>query len=119
MVKLISAEESGPPMFFTGASSHPRTDASGRFTIDGVTSGTYTLLAIAPVVTATAGGDRRSMSFGVRNGLSGASIAPGVMTETSNGVTVEYRDDKATRVPLTVAGGDVAGLEVVVRTAVR
>jgi hypothetical protein len=41
------------------------------------------------------------------------------MTETSNGTTIQYRDDTATRVPVTVNQANVSGLEVVVRPPAR
>jgi hypothetical protein len=38
-----------------------------------------------------------------------------VTTETRDGTTVQFRDDAGTRVPLTIAGDHVAGLQVVLR----
>jgi hypothetical protein len=37
------------------------------------------------------------------------------MTETRNGTTVQYRDDTATRMPITVGYANLSGLEVMVR----
>ena len=104
-----------------------RTDASGRFTIDSVTSGTYTLLAVAPAVLSRAvpppsepvqsGG---TFSFGVSGGSVSGTVGGGITTETGpDGTTVHYTDDMATRVPVTVDDANVSGLEVVVRPPAR
>lgn len=42
-------------------------------------------------------------------------LADMVTTETRDGTTVQFRDDAGTRVPLTIAGDHVAGLQVVLR----
>ena len=97
-----------------------RTDASGRFTISDITNGSYTLLAIAPVVIS---GAQKGWSSGVAAGSGGmsfssgigGSVGAGVLTESNGGTTVEYRDDRATRVPVTIQDANVSGLEVVVR----
>jgi protocatechuate 3,4-dioxygenase beta subunit len=97
-----------------------RTDASGRFTISDMTNGSYTLLAIAPVAISgaqkrwSAGGGAGSGGMTVSSGV-GGSMGGGVLTESNGGTTVEYRDDRATRVPVTIQDANVGGLEVVVR----
>lgn len=115
MMRLVD-ETSSMPMFMRRVES--RTDASGRFVIGNVTSGTYTLLAAAPVVIMR---DTRSVSgsggltVGLSGGIVGGSVGNGVMTETRDGTTVQYRDDTATRMPITVGYANVSGLEVIVR----
>lgn len=104
-----------------------RTDASGRFTLDGVTSGTYTLVAVAPVVLSRAApppsGPAQSggtFSFGVSGGIVSGTVGGGLTTETRpDGTTVHYADDTATRVVVTVNDANVSGLEVVVRSPAR
>jgi hypothetical protein len=127
LVKLIADESTARPRFMMGPWGQTRTDASGKFSIDNVTNGTYTLLAIAPVVISGpadgraggANGGGSFTSFGWSGGVVGGSIGAGVMTETSNGITTQYRDDTATRVPITVSETNVGGLEVLVRPAAR
>jgi hypothetical protein len=108
-------------------------DSTGTFTIGGVVNGSYTLLAIAPVLLSTrdagrgsAAGTGSSMSFSsgtatgsvVSGGISGF-VGGGVTTETINGVTSQYRDDAGTRVPVTVNDASLTGVEVVVRRSPR
>lgn len=115
---LVKLEDSEPDeqLMFAGFGRQARTDASGRFVIHNVTNGAYTLLAIAPLVISRqeprAGGVSGSMTSGMVIGP--ARRGGAVMTETRDGTTVEYRDDRATRVPITVSDGNVADLEVVV-----
>jgi hypothetical protein len=130
MVRLIVDEPTGQPTFMMGrwSQSQSRTDTSGKFTINNVTNGTYTLLAAAPVVisgpadgrgagVAASGGS--VMSFGVSGGFVSETIGGGIITETSNGTTIQYRDDTATRVPIIVNQANVNGLEVIVRPPSR
>jgi hypothetical protein len=49
----------------------------------------------------------------------GGTIGGGVITETSSGTTIQYRDDTATRVSITITQASVTGLEVVVRSPPR
>lgn len=129
MVRLLVDEPTGP-MFMIGRGGDTRTDASGEFRINNVTNGTYTLLAVAPRVLATPtdrrggangeiGGSGSFTSLGISAGLVGGTIGGGVTTEMGNGTTVQYRDDTATRVPITVDQAHVSGLEVVVRRPPR
>jgi len=119
IVRLVGDEPNRPPAFMGGPGRQARSNSSGRFSIDGATNGTYTLLAIAPVVVAGSGGT--FTSFGGANGGSVSGwMGGGVATETSsNGTTVEYRDDRATRVPITINQANVSGLEVIVRRPPR
>jgi hypothetical protein len=128
MVNLVR-ESTGPPVgIMRGWVMNAHTDEGGRFTIAKVTSGGYTLVAVAPEVIsgpadASRGGGVAAggysswvgMSAGGANGTAGG----GVTTHTSNGVAVQYRDDAATRVPITVDQANVSGVEVVVRTPAR
>jgi hypothetical protein len=122
IVRLMSDEPARGSMFVGPRWSHSRTDKSGRFTINGVTNGSYTLLAIAPVVTSrgprsSAGvtGGSNGGSFTFSGGVAGGSVGGGVTTESTNGTTTEYRDDNGTRMPITINQANVTGLEVVVR----
>ena len=105
--------------------AHPsHTDRSGRFTLHNVTSGSYTLVTIAPRVTsvvpgagANTGGSGGMMSFS--SSLGGSSTGAGVTTETRDGITTEYRDDTGTRVPVTIDQAHVERLEITVRRPPR
>jgi hypothetical protein len=129
LVRLIVERTAGePPLLMMGRGLQTaRTDASGRFAINGVVSGPYTLLAIAPVVLSTrdgrpgaSGGASMSVSSGtVTAGVASGLVGGGVTTETVNGVTTQFRDDAATRVPVKVNDANVAGLAVTVRAAER
>jgi protocatechuate 3,4-dioxygenase beta subunit len=120
LVKLIVDEPGGAAMFQMRR-FNSRTDASGRFTIGNVTNGTYTLLAVAPVVIArTPGGVGGGRGLAVAmGGMVSGSVGDGVMTETRDGTTVQYRDDTATRMSITVGHANVGGLEVIVRPSSR
>jgi hypothetical protein len=125
MVKLVVEEPGAPVPFMMGPWRQSRSDASGRFTIANVTSGTYTLLAIAPVVISRAADARGGANggsftaFGFGSGGVGGTIGPGVVTETRDGTTIQYRDDAAARLPITISTANVSGLEVIVRPATR
>jgi hypothetical protein len=128
VVRLVVDEPGGPMPFLRGPLTQSRSDATGKFTIGNVTSGTYTLVAIAPVVIsrptdrgpASGGNNGGSFTtFGFGSGGVGGMIGGGVTTETRNGTTIQYRDDMATRVPITVTAANVSGLEVIVRAAAR
>jgi protocatechuate 3,4-dioxygenase beta subunit len=127
MIRLQVEERGARPFQMMGRWNQSRTDASGRFTIDGVTSDSYTLLAVAPVVVSRAapppsrpvqsGG---TFSFGVSGGFVSGTVGGGLTTETGpDGTTVHYADDTATRLPVTVSDANVSGLEVVVRPPAR
>ena len=92
-------------------------------------NGSYTLLAIAPVLLSTrdagrgtaGGGMSTSFTSGTVTGgvVSGFVGGGGVTTETVNGVTTQYSDDAGTRVAVTVNDASVAGVEVVMRAPAR
>ena len=130
LVRLLLETAPGePPMRFMGRMQSARTDKAGHFTIGGVVNGSYTLLAIAPVVLSTrdagggaAAGAGTSMSFtsgSVTGGGVGGVIGGGVTTETVNGMTTQYRDDAGTRATVTVNDASVAGVALVVRAPAR
>jgi hypothetical protein len=100
LVRLAIERAPGdPPMPFSGGIRPARSDKAGRFTIGGVVTGSYTLLAIAPVLLSTrdaalddVGGIGASASFTsgtVTVGLVGGFVGGGVTTETLNGVTIQ------------------------------
>lgn len=124
MVRLMPDRPAARPMFMMAPWSQSRTDTSGTFTINNVTNGTYTLLAVAPVVIAgpanaprgrTSARGGGAISFGSGGGSTGGANGGGVTTEMTNGTTIEYRDDTGTRVPVTVDHANVISLEVIVR----
>ena len=91
-------------------------------------NGSYTLLAIAPVLLSTgaasggAAGTGMSMSFTsgtVTGGMASGFVGGGVTTETVNGITTQYRDDAGTRLTVTVNDASLEGVAVVVRTSAR
>jgi hypothetical protein len=131
MITLTVDEPRATLPFMMGGWHQAHADMSGRFTINNVTSGTYTLVAAAPDVIygfsgppiarggRSAGGGAAFTSFGVSGTVSGGSVGGGVTTETTNGTTVQYRDDVSTRMPITVNQESVSGVELVVRTPPR
>ena len=126
MVRM-SDERTADPAFAMALLNQTRTDASGRFSIFNVPNGTYTLVAIAPLVLAgppiavggMGGGAGGATAFGISGGFVGGTIGGGVMTETNGATTFQYTDDTATRLPITINQASVTGLEVVVRSRAR
>ena len=125
VVRLDTGEVDERVMFMMSHQQQARTDAAGRFAVPNVTSGTYTLVVIpgrvisSPLIAQGGGSSGRSMSFGSSLGV-GGTVSGSVMTETSgDGTTVEYRDDAATRVPITISDGHVTGIEIVVHRRPR
>jgi hypothetical protein len=120
MVRLMPQNASGPPQPMMGPFNQGRTDAKGEFSFDAVTNGAYTLIAVPPLVTASAP-QRTSGATGGSSWLSsggstvGGIIGSGVTTESSNGTTVQYRDDAGSQIAVTVYEGSVTGLQLVVR----
>jgi hypothetical protein len=130
LVRLVIERAPGePPRPFAGGMRPARSDNAGRFTIGGVVNGSYTLLAIAPVLLSTrdgapggAGGAGVSTSFmsgTVTGSVVSGFVGGGVTTETINGMTTQYRDDAGTRVAVTVNDASVACVEVAVRRPLR
>lgn len=125
LVKLDLERTPGEPLMpLMGRSRSVRSDKAGTFTINGVVSGSYTLVAIAPVLLSTgdaghnglggAGISREFMS-GTVSGVVSGFVGGGVTTETINGVTTQYRDDAGTSVAVTVDAASVQGLAITVR----
>jgi Carboxypeptidase regulatory-like domain len=123
---LLERTPAEPPMPFMGRMQSARSDKAGTFTISGVVNGSYTLLAIAPVLLSTrdagrgrAAGAGMSTSGTVTGGVNSGFVGGGVTTETVNGVTTQYRDDAGTRVAVTVNDASLVGVGVVVRASAR
>ena len=122
LIRLMRDDSTGSP--FMRGQMPSRTDASGRFVINSVTDGAYTLVAIAPVVTSRsairgAQGGSNGGSFTWGGGITGGRIGGGVTTETRDGVTTEYRDDAGTRVPITVNQAHIERIELTVQRSAR
>jgi hypothetical protein len=68
---------------------------------------------------AAPGGQSAGVSGGFVGGVTSGSAGRGsfTMTESRNGVTVQYSDAGSARVPVTVNGADVQGLQMVVSSA--
>jgi protocatechuate 3,4-dioxygenase beta subunit len=120
MVRLTGDDPNGASRYMIGRLHASRTDASGRFSIGNVTSGTYTLLIAAPVVIAGppdrgAGFSGAGGSMGIVSGSTRGPSGTRVTTEIHGDVTIQYRDDTATRVEITVGNADITRLEVIVR----
>jgi hypothetical protein len=122
MVRLMTDR---PVMARMGRWDQSRTDTSGTFTINNVTNGEYTLLAAAPVTISGPAHGRPGAVAVTRGGFTSSleliaeANAGGVITETRNGITIQYRDDTATRLPITVNDANVSGLDVIVRVPAR
>jgi protocatechuate 3,4-dioxygenase beta subunit len=118
---VVTPDRSGSGPYAGPFPSQPRTDADGRFAVDGITAGEYILSAAAPRVmsrVANAGGTTggivggfSSWSSGGR-GVAGAGAGTSV-TEMRDGITVQYRTDPATAQHITVNDADVAGVQLV------
>src|SRR5205085_2888098 len=115
-----------PLMPWIGRSRSVRSDRTGTFTINGVVNGSYTLVAIAPVlltrgdaghVAPSGAGTSTAFTSGTVSGVISGFVGGGVTTETINGVTTQYRDDAGTCVAVTVNAATVQGLAITVRTA--
>jgi protocatechuate 3,4-dioxygenase beta subunit len=127
MVQLIADEPSARPLFVGSPWNQTYTDANGRFTLHEVTNGAYSLLASVPVISgpggagAVAGGAPMAGggAFGFSGGIVGGTVGGGVTTHSANGTTIQYRDDTATRVAITVNGAGVTGLEIVAQPPAR
>ena len=116
LVRLGPEGASARTPYLGGPNMQVHTDSAGRYSISNITAGAYTLTAIAPTVVARTPVPAGSggITFGSA-GIVGGSIGGGVTTETRNGVTIEYRDDYGTRVPITIGDASVDDLAVVVR----
>jgi hypothetical protein len=118
MVRLIVDEATaGPAVIGRPRWNQARTDTSGKFIIHNVTNGKYTLVATAPVVVsrATERGAGAAASGGIGSFVMSGSMGGGVTTETTNGTTIQYRDDAATRAAIAINDAHVGDLEIVVR----
>ena len=80
MVRLMVDQSPGPPMSMMGPWNQFRTDTSGKFTMNNVTNGTYTLLAAAPAVISGPADGRGGAgvggftSFGISGGVAGGTL---------------------------------------------
>lgn len=112
LIRLTPSDPTADMRPMSGPAGQGRTDARGAFALDGVVAGAYTLIAVAPVVIATA-----PAGAGGGVSVSGLSGGPGgtVTTESRNGTTIQFRDDAGTRMPVTVTDDAVTGLQIVVR----
>jgi hypothetical protein len=124
MVRLVPRDASARQVPMFAPFIQARSDATGTFSLANVTSGSYTLVAVAPHVvsagTADAGatGAEAGAGFASFTAVAGAvsgSIVGMVTTESRDGTTVEYRDDAGTQVAVDVNDDNVTGLQVVVR----
>jgi hypothetical protein len=114
MVRLDPDVQTGRLYHFWGLST-TRTNASGAFSINNVTSASYTLIVIPPLMT-TSGSDSPASGGGsVVTFSSGGSPTSGVFSESRSGVVTHYRDDLATKAQISVNQGDVSGIQVIVR----
>jgi hypothetical protein len=114
MVRL-DPDVPGGLRFSFGGLLTTRTNASGGFTINNVTTASYTLIAIPPLVTSSSSESRVSGGGSVVTFSSGGSPTSGVFSESRGGVATHYRDDLATKAQISVNQGDVNGIQVIVR----
>jgi hypothetical protein len=101
--------------YLGGPSMQAHTDAAGRYSITNITPGAYTLTAIAPIVVTRTAVPASGGGGGVALETVSGSTGGGVTTENRSGVTTEYRDDRGTRVPITIGDASIDDLAVVVR----
>lgn len=125
MVRLTADDAQGargPMMFGFNVMHASRTDAGGRFTIGNVTSGAYSLVVAPPILLAgppsglSGGGQAIAVAGGVQSGSNGLQV----LTESrGDGTTIQYRDETATTLRITVEHASVSGLEVTVQRPQR
>jgi hypothetical protein len=125
LVKLDLERTPGEPLMpVMGRSRSVRSDKVGRFTINGVVAGSYTLVEIAPVLLSTrdaghvgpaGAGMSTAFTSGTVSGVITGFVGGGVTTETINGMTTQYRDDAGTSVAVIVDGASVQSLAIAVR----
>jgi protocatechuate 3,4-dioxygenase beta subunit len=125
LVKLVPERMAGEPLMqWMSGSRSARSDHTGKFTMNGVVNGSYTLVAIAPVLLSTrdaghvspaGAGMSTGFTSGTVSGVISGFVGGGVTTETIDGVTTQYRDDAGTSVAVTVNGASVQGLAIAVR----
>jgi hypothetical protein len=121
LVTLRPAQESPSVLPMMNRLTQAHTDAAGRFTIANVTVGQYTLLAEPPIVISQAGnrgggGGVGGAQFGYSTGMVAGVVQGAMSTETRNGVTTQWREDMATRLPIAIADSDMQSLDIVVRS---
>ena len=120
MVRLDPDSETGARFPYGQLQLQARTSATGAFSIGNVTTATYTLIAIPPLVMSSSS-EARSAGGGISFSSESSSVAGGmsgsgrVSSESRNGVTTQYRDDLGTKAQLSVNQVDVKGIQVVVR----
>jgi hypothetical protein len=102
-----------PPMLALGPLPRVSTDASGAFVVPNLRPGAYVFVAALPtVVSASASaasglGVISSTSVGPRSGI--------MMTQSSNGVTTEYRGDPSMGMPVAVDRDNIDNVRLVVQ----
>lgn len=120
MVRLDPDSETGPRFSYGRLPLQAHTSAVGAFSIGNVTTATYTLIAIPPLVMSTRTEARPAVggiSFSSESSSASGPISGSgrVSSESRNGVTTQYRDDLGTKAQLAVSQGDVTGIQIVVR----
>jgi protocatechuate 3,4-dioxygenase beta subunit len=123
LVRLTPATMS-EPQFMTAGLFQTHTDQSGAFIINGMTSGSYKLIAIAPFVSS---GSRRTVQGGSNGGsftwsaaaAGGVSAGGGITSEMMDGVTTEYRDDAGTTMSIALDDANIEGISITVRRRPR
>lgn len=89
-------------------------DAAGVFVLDAVLPGRYLLVAVppAPAITNHPAGPGFNATSSQLGGRTPESRAGSIMTVTRDGVTREYRDERATTVPLDVVDAPLPDVRV-------
>ena len=120
MIRLLPPDQSAAPLPMMGPPTQAQTDVRGAFVLSDITSGSYTLLAMPPMVVnrdptqAQSGGD--AGGFVAVGGSYTTSPARGmVITQSINGASFRYREDAGTKVPIAVNDASVFGVQVVVQ----
>src|SRR6185295_11628110 len=74
---LLETTQGEPPMPFMGRIQSARSDKAGTFTIRGVVNGSYTLVAIAPVVLSTRDAGRGGAGAGMSTSFTSSTVTGG------------------------------------------
>jgi protocatechuate 3,4-dioxygenase beta subunit len=99
-----------------GPGAQTKTDGRGVFTLSGIVDGSYSVLAAAPQVVSRQTPGSGGLTGGFVAGSTSGGVGRGSFTtfENRNGVMVQYNDAASARLPVTMSGGNVTGLQLVV-----
>jgi 5-hydroxyisourate hydrolase-like protein (transthyretin family) len=119
MVRLVPADAPSGALPMT-VRERAFTDASGAFAITGVLNGHYRVVAVPALETGRVAPGREDTESSMyrRGGAHPDSLGGSVYTQTSQGITRQYRDELAAEMPVDVDNASQTGLVLTVRRPV-